>query len=84
MVFDPGMPGPVVLGGGIIAHLTGLPAAIGEIIRAAGQRPDIRLVDDGSVGAVVLALRSAECERRRGDGAADHRVGCGARARASV
>ncbi len=59
MVFDPGMPGPVGLGGGVIAHLTGLPGAISEIIRGAGQTPDIRLVKDGSVGAVVLALRSA-------------------------
>jgi len=59
MVFDPAMPGPVGLGGGVVAHLTGLPAAISDIVRAAGQTPDIRLVKDGSVGAVVLALRSA-------------------------
>ena len=57
-VFDPDMPGPVVLGGGIIAHLTGLPAALGEVIRAAGREPDIRLSGDGSVGAIVLALRA--------------------------
>lgn len=57
-VFDPGMPGPVVLGGGIIAHLTGLPAALGEVIRAAGHEPDIRLSGDGSVGAIVQALRA--------------------------
>ena len=57
-VFDPQMPGPVGLGGGIIAHLTGLPGAIGEVMRKAGHEPDIRLVRDGSVGAVVLALRA--------------------------
>lgn len=58
MVFDPQMPGPVALGGGIAAHLTGLPGAVAEVIRAAGHQPDIRLVGDGSVGAVVLALRA--------------------------
>ena len=57
-VFDPLMPGPVGLGGGIIAHLTGLPGAIGEVMRKAGHEPDIGLVRDGSVGAVVLALRA--------------------------
>jgi N-acetylglucosamine kinase-like BadF-type ATPase len=56
--FDPAMPGPVALGGGVISHLTGLPAAIAEIVRDAGAVPDIRLVADGSVGAVVLALRA--------------------------
>lgn len=59
MVFDPAMPAPVGLGGGIIAHLTGLPQAIGGLIRAGGHTPDIRLVKDGSVGAIVLALRAA-------------------------
>ena len=59
MVFDPDLAGPIVLGGGIVAHLSGLQSRIGEIVRAAGQVPDIRLVQDGSVGAVVLALRSA-------------------------
>lgn len=58
MVFDPQMPGPVALGGGIAAHLTGLPEAVAEVIRAAGHQPDIRLAGDGSVGAVVLALRA--------------------------
>jgi hypothetical protein len=57
-VFDAGMPGPVVLGGGIIAHLTRLPVAIGEVVSAAGHTPDIRLAGDGSVGAVVLARRA--------------------------
>ncbi len=59
LVFDPSMPAPVGLGGGIIAHLTGLPQAIGDLVRSAGHAPDIRLVTDGSVGAVVLALRAS-------------------------
>lgn len=56
-VFDPGMPGPVVLGGSVAAHLVGLPAALTEILRAAGHEPDIRLAGDPAVGAAVLALR---------------------------
>ncbi|MEO8884018.1 MAG: BadF/BadG/BcrA/BcrD ATPase family protein [Devosia sp.] len=58
IAFDPSVPGPVVLGGGVIAHLSGLPGAIGEVIHAAGLAPDIRTVTDGSVGAIVLALRA--------------------------
>ena len=58
VAFDPSVPGPVVLGGGVIAHLEGLPAAIGDVIRSAGLKPDIRTVTDGSVGAIVLALRT--------------------------
>ena len=58
IAFDPSIPGPVVLGGGVIAHLSGLPGAIGEVIRAAGLVPDIRFVTEGSVGAIVLALRA--------------------------
>lgn len=58
LAFDPARPGPVVLGGGVVAHLKGVSAGIAEIIRAAGQDPDIRLAGDGSVGAIVLALRS--------------------------
>lgn len=56
-VFTADMPGPVVLGGGIVEHLKGLPSAIAQVMRAAGHEPDIRLAGDGSVGAVVLALR---------------------------
>lgn len=56
--FDPGLAGPVVIGGGVSAHLAGLGAAIAGIVRAGGQTPDIRPVSDGSVGAVVLALRA--------------------------
>jgi glucosamine kinase len=58
MIFDPGMPGPVALGGGIAPHLTGLPGMVAEVVRAAGYTPDIRIAGDGSVGAVVLALRA--------------------------
>lgn len=60
LVFDPAMPGPVVLGGSVAAHLATLPTAIAEVLRAAGHTPDIRLVKDGSVGAVVLAMRHAK------------------------
>ena len=56
--FDPAMPGPVALGGGVIAHLSGLPDAISEVVRAAGHVPDIRPVVDGSIGAIVLAMRA--------------------------
>jgi N-acetylglucosamine kinase-like BadF-type ATPase len=56
-VFSADMTGPVVLGGSIAAHLGGLPSAIAQVMRAAGHEPDIRLSGDGSVGAVVLALR---------------------------
>lgn len=57
-VFDPAMPGPVAMGGGVAPHLLGLPEKIALVMRAAGQTPDIRLVRDGAVGSVVLALRS--------------------------
>ena len=56
-VFDPGVTGPVVLGGSVAAHLTGLPPAITELLQAAGHHPDVRLAGDPSVGAAVLALR---------------------------
>ncbi len=56
--FDPGVPGPVALGGGVIAHLRGVAVGIGDIVRAAGHVPDIRPVVDGSVGAIVLAMRA--------------------------
>ena len=52
------MPGPIVLGGGVIAHLTGVAPAIAGIVRDAGQEPDIRIASDGSVGAAVLAMRA--------------------------
>jgi N-acetylglucosamine kinase-like BadF-type ATPase len=58
LAFDPTMPGPIVLGGGVIAHLSGVAPAIAQIVRAAGGEPDIRMASDGSVGAAVLALRA--------------------------
>jgi hypothetical protein len=58
LAYDPSSPGPVVLGGGVIAHLAGVPVGIAEIVRSAGREPDIRLAGDGSVGAIVLALRA--------------------------
>ena len=57
LVFDPQMPGPVVLGGSVAAHLTGLPATVADLVRGAGHEPDVRLAGDPSVGAAVLALR---------------------------
>ncbi|MEP7240580.1 MAG: hypothetical protein ABI697_06820, partial [Devosia sp.] len=57
-VFDARMPGPIALGGGVMPHLTGASAGIAEIVRAAGHRPDIHLAADGSVGAIVLAMRA--------------------------
>ena len=59
LIFDPMMPGPVALGGGVIPHLTGLPDAIAAHIRAAGHEPVVRLAADGSIGAAVLAMRAA-------------------------
>lgn len=58
LAFDAGMPGPIVLGGGVIPHLSGVAPAIADIVRAAGMEPDIRLATDGSVGAAVLAMRA--------------------------
>ena len=57
-VFDKGMPGPVALGGGVMPHLTGVPIGIADVVRAAGHLPDIHLVADGAVGAIVLAMRA--------------------------
>ena len=57
LVFDPAMPGPVVLGGSVAAHLEGLPDAVAALVREAGHEPDIRIAGDPSVGAAVLALR---------------------------
>lgn len=56
-LFDATISGPVVLGGGVMPHLTGVATGIADIIRAAGQVPDLRLAADGSVGAAVLAMR---------------------------
>jgi glucosamine kinase len=55
---DPATPGPVVLGGGVIAHLPGVRTGIAELLRVAGHPVDIRTAADGSIGAIVLALRA--------------------------
>ena len=56
-IFNPAMPGPVVLGGSVATHLGGLQEAVAEMLRAARHSPDIHLTGDPSVGAAVLALR---------------------------
>jgi N-acetylglucosamine kinase-like BadF-type ATPase len=58
LAFDAQMPGPIVLGGGVIPHLTGVAPGIAGIVRRAGHDPDIRPATDGSVGAAVLAMRA--------------------------
>jgi N-acetylglucosamine kinase-like BadF-type ATPase len=58
LAFDPDVPGPVVLGGGVIAHLPGVPAGITGVLHAAGHAVNIRTAADGSIGAIVLALRA--------------------------
>jgi glucosamine kinase len=57
-VFDAAMPGPIALGGGVMPHLTGVLTGIADVVRAAGHVPDIHLVADGAVGAIVLAMRA--------------------------
>lgn len=58
-VFDPALPGPVALGGSVIAHLPGVSDGLADVIRMAGHRPDIHLIADGTLGAAVLALQAA-------------------------
>lgn len=58
LAFDPQVPGPIVLGGGVMPHFTGIQSAVAATVRAAGLEPDIRIARDGSVGAAVLALRA--------------------------
>jgi glucosamine kinase len=58
LIFDPLMPGPVALGGGVVPHLMGLPDAIANHILAAGHAPVVRIAADGSIGAAVLAMRA--------------------------
>lgn len=57
LIFDPALRGPVILGGSVAAHLTGLQPAVADILREAEHEPDVRLAGDPSVGAAVLALR---------------------------
>ena len=60
VVYDPQVPGPVALGGGVIPHLTGLPEAIAAHIGAAGNEPVVRMAADGSIGAALLAMRAVD------------------------
>ena len=59
LVFDPGLAGPVALGGGVIPHLSGLLPAIRETLRAAGHDSKAEIVRDGATGAALLALKAA-------------------------
>ncbi len=56
--FDPAMPGPSRWAAASSRICRASPPAIAEIVRAAGLVPDIRPVTDGSVGAIVLAMRT--------------------------
>lgn len=58
-VSDPAVHGPAVLGGGVLARFDELPDQIAASQRALGHEPDVRRVQDGIVGAAVLALRAA-------------------------
>jgi N-acetylglucosamine kinase-like BadF-type ATPase len=55
----PHLAGPVILGGGTLSRHASLPELIASARSTDGSRPEIRRVDDGTVGAVVLALRTA-------------------------
>lgn len=57
-IFEAATPGPIALGGGVMPHLTGVARGIADVVRAAGREPDIKVASDGSVGAIVLALRA--------------------------
>jgi N-acetylglucosamine kinase-like BadF-type ATPase len=65
-VHVPGHGGPVVLGGGIARRLPGFAGAVAEEVRSwaadgsgSDGAPEVSIVEDGSVGAGVLALRDA-------------------------
>ena len=58
-VFDTATPGPIVLGGGVMPHLPGVPIGIAKVVEAAGLVPEIHVATDGAIGAIVLALRAA-------------------------
>src|SRR6185437_12367942 len=51
--------GPIVLGGGVLARMPELPRRIEAAFATAEDVVDLRRVDDGAVGAAVLALRAA-------------------------
>lgn len=53
----PGVDGPVVLAGGVLAHNPRLAAGVEALCAPAMPRARFTVVSDGAVGAVVLALR---------------------------
>jgi len=58
-VFDPHVDGPVVLGGGTLAKHDELVERIAAARASRGSAPEIQRVEDGAVGAAVIALREA-------------------------
>ncbi len=57
-VTRPDIPGPIILGGGILTHSH----TLSQLIATARQDSDIRVASDGVVGAAVIALRRAGIE----------------------
>lgn len=56
-VVEPAVPGPLVMGGSILAQPGPLADRLRQRLAAAGFEPKIARVSDGAVGAAVLALR---------------------------
>jgi hypothetical protein len=56
-IVDPHVVGPVVLGGSVLARQPALAAGVVATLRARGVTGPFVTVDDGTVGAAVLALR---------------------------
>ena len=55
-VADPGLPGPLVLAGGVFAHQPDFAATV-QSLAVEVPATDLIIVTDGAVGAAVLALR---------------------------
>lgn len=63
ITLDAEFPGPIVLGGGIMIRMAKLHEQIASLQQDIwGAPPDVRLVQDGIVGAAVCALRSHYAE----------------------
>jgi N-acetylglucosamine kinase-like BadF-type ATPase len=58
-VLEPEVDGPLVLGGSVLSRQPTIAGRVVEEFRLAGFRADVVTVDDGTVGAAVLALREA-------------------------
>lgn len=58
-VASPGLTGPLVLGGSILAQKSVVADAVATAATASGLVPETRQVPDGVIGAAVLSLRSA-------------------------